>query len=86
MLRSEKEIRNENWEELFEVNTGELFAIQNTSSSSIFYVELDYFPSEDIRGNILEPSDVLRFKRANGNLYIRRSNDNGFIAINHIPE
>ena len=78
---TQKEIRNDTWDPLSEVNTGELFVIQNTSSSPIFYVDLNTQPTEDIRGYILPPQDVLRFKKTDVDLYVKKSNDIGFLTI-----
>lgn len=86
MYKIEKEVRNDNWELLEEVNTGELFIIQNTSSTPIFYVDLDKEPTEDTRGFILPPEDVLHFKKDTENLYIKKSNDIGFITIGTVKE
>lgn len=77
----DKEIRNDSWELLHEVGTGELFIIQNTSSTPVFYVDLNYYPDGNIRGFILPPQGVLRFKRTDVDLYVRKSNDIGHLTI-----
>lgn len=77
----DKEIRNDSWELLQEVGTGELFIIQNTSSTPVFYVDLSYYPDENIRGFILPPQGVLRFKRTDVDLYVKKSNDIGHLTI-----
>lgn len=84
MYVGEKRITNENWEALSEVNTGEEFYIQNTSTNSIRYVVLNTVPDETIKGGIITPYQQLSFKKVAGDLYIKKGVVDGYVVVEKV--
>lgn len=84
MYIGEKKIYNDVWESLNEVNTGESFLIQNTSTNPVRYCVLDSVPNETVKGNVIAPYQQLAFKKVGGDLYLKKDYVDGCISIEKV--
>ena len=69
------------WTAVSEANTGEEFLIQNLSSEEVFcYCVLNEKPSEDVIGGYIDPHQQLSFKKVDGDLYMKKTKGDEYVA------